>query len=57
MPLKKAKTRAQLLKEIREAVKEAEVAGVTDAQKLVKKIIESKHQPRSFRHAIFYFYV
>jgi hypothetical protein len=43
MPLEKAKTRAQLLKEIRKAVKAAEAAGVADAQKLVKKIIESKH--------------
>ena len=43
MPLEKAKTRAQLLKEISKAVKEAEAAGVTDVLELVKKIIESKH--------------
>ena len=43
MPLEKAKTRAQLLKEISKAVKEAEAAGVADALKLIKKIIESKH--------------
>jgi hypothetical protein len=42
MPLEKAKFRAQLLKEIRKAVKEAEAAGVTDAIKLVKKILESR---------------
>jgi hypothetical protein len=40
MPLKKAKTRAQLLKEISKAVKEAEAAGVTDALELAKKNIE-----------------
>jgi hypothetical protein len=43
MPLEKAKTRTQLLKEISKAVKEAEAAGVADALKLAKKIIESKH--------------
>lgn len=43
MPLEKAKTRAQLLKEIDEALKEAEAAGVTDVLGLVKKIVESKH--------------
>ena len=43
MPLEKAKARAQLLKEIRKAVQEAEAAGVTNALELVKKIIESKH--------------
>ena len=43
MPLEKAKTRAQLLKEISKALKEAEAAGVTDVLELVKKIIESKH--------------
>jgi hypothetical protein len=42
MPLKKAKTRTQLLKEINKAVKEAEVAGVTDGLEMVKKIIVSK---------------
>ena len=43
MPLKKAKIRVQLLKEIRIAVKEAENAEVTDALELAKKIIESKY--------------
>jgi hypothetical protein len=43
MPLEKAKTRARLLKEIEKALKEAEVAGVTDAKKLVKKIVKSKN--------------
>jgi hypothetical protein len=43
MQLEKAKTRAQLLKEINKAVKEAEGAGVADVLELVKKIIESKH--------------
>jgi hypothetical protein len=43
MSLEKAKTRAQLLKEIKRAVKEAEAAGVTDPVEMVKKIIESKH--------------
>ena len=42
MPLEKAKARAQLLKEISKAMKEAEAAGVTDVLELVKKIIESK---------------
>ena len=40
MPLEKAKTRAQLLKEISKALKEAEAAGVTDVLELAKKIIE-----------------
>ena len=43
MPLEKSKTRAQLLKEINKAVKEAEGAGVTDVLELVKKVLESKH--------------
>jgi hypothetical protein len=43
MPLKKAKTRVQLLKEIRKAVKAAGADGVSDAQEMVKIIIESKH--------------
>jgi hypothetical protein len=44
MPLEKAKTRTQLLKEINKALKEAEAGGVTDVLALVKKIIESKHR-------------
>ena len=43
MPLEKAKTRAQLIKEISKALKEAEGAGVTDVLELVKKVLESKH--------------
>jgi hypothetical protein len=43
MPIEKAKTRAQLLKEISKALKESEAAGVTDVLELMKKIIESKH--------------
>ena len=43
MPLKKVKTRVQILKEISKAVKEAEAVGVRDVLDLVKKILESKH--------------
>ncbi|MFZ2088812.1 MAG: hypothetical protein WAU47_09570, partial [Desulfobaccales bacterium] len=43
MSLERAKIRAQLLKEIREAVKEAETAGVFDAKGYVGKIIKVKH--------------
>ena len=42
MPLEKAQARARFLKKIREAIKEAEAAGVDDALELVKKIVESK---------------
>jgi hypothetical protein len=52
MPLEKAKTRAQLLKKISKALKEAEAAGVTDAQRMVKKIIESKHLYITWKYRI-----
>ena len=52
MPLEKAKTRAQLLKEISKALKEAEAGGVTDVLELVKKIIESKHRYITWKYRI-----
>ena len=52
MPLEKAKTRAQLLKEISKAVKEAEAAEGTDAIKLVKRILESKHCYMTWKYRI-----
>jgi hypothetical protein len=52
MPLERAKTRAQLLKEIRKAVNEAEATGVTDPVELVKKIIESKYRYNRWKNRI-----
>jgi hypothetical protein len=52
MPLEKVKTRAQLLKEISKALKEAEAAGVTDAIELVKKIISSKHRYITWKYRL-----
>jgi hypothetical protein len=52
MPFEKAKTRAQLLREIRKALKEAEAAGVSDVLELVKKIIESKHRYITWKYRL-----
>ena len=52
MPIEKAKTRAQLIKEISKALKEAEGAGVTDVLELVKKIPESKHRYITWKYKL-----